>query len=592
MVPYRINPYLTFIENRLYPGVIQHGVFHRFTGEVLEPGERLRTLLLAIQTGNRISFSEEQLNSSGEDGRQLRQLTEKGFLIPDGWNPLTALLDQYAVRPIQNPALTYRSEDGDLFLVRTSMAQRVYSPKRGELPTIIEEKMPPVAGALLLLVDGTRTLRQIAKSLGAANGANILADSDLIEALDFLTSPERQLIKFTATTDLLSDPYKPFNTVPRNFYHSSRWEPRSLSDQSKSVIDFHRHGIEDASWEFDLIEPTINHSFRFPSGALGGLDYGARFCLSALKLEVVPLLDGSDRLEVLEVGGGTGTFARSFLQQASNLETSVLSGIKLNYQILELSPALIKNQRELLSPVLPGIQHFRQDATAFHIPGRKFDLIIANEVVADFPMAIARRNLDEPGGGDKELASDKTQKWQGDGVFYLEKYGLFDEAAPQAFLVNAGVFEFIERAWEHLHPGGTLIISEYGSESRYPVQSYHLNHEEFSIHFGHVKTCAEKIGFKCALLELKNFLGVDDEVLMLGGQEEHILCLNHVLAKHGMSLPYAALSKEEFERQFPEVESKLELTGLSFLPLSKGFHFGPNMEGFKVLIMNKPRQVK
>jgi hypothetical protein len=105
MVPYRISPYINFIENRLFPGVIQHGISHRLTGEVFEPGERVRALRLAIQTGNRISLSEENLNSFGTDGGQVKQLIEKEFLIPEGYDPLIPFVNQYVVRPIQNPAL-------------------------------------------------------------------------------------------------------------------------------------------------------------------------------------------------------------------------------------------------------------------------------------------------------------------------------------------------------------------------------------------------------------------------------------------------------------------------------------------------------
>ena len=36
MPTYRINPYVSFIENRLFPGVVQRAVFHRLTGEIIE----------------------------------------------------------------------------------------------------------------------------------------------------------------------------------------------------------------------------------------------------------------------------------------------------------------------------------------------------------------------------------------------------------------------------------------------------------------------------------------------------------------------------------------------------------------------------
>jgi len=589
MVAYLISPYLSFIENRLFPGFIQYGVFHRLTGEVLEPGERVRSLLLAAQTGNQISLTEEMLNAFGGDGIQLRQLIEKEFLITAGHDPLIPFVSQYVTRPIQNPALTFKSELGENLLVRTSMAQHVFSPRAGEFPEIIEEIISPLAAAVFKLADGSKTLHEIFATLGRNEDTGILEDTEFRETLEFLSCLERQLIKFTSRVEDLEEPYEPVNTVPRDLYHSSKWEEQPADVSSEPIIDFHLSGIEDASWEFDLIETTVNHAFRFPSESLGGLDYGSRFCLSTLRPEVVPSLNFSNRLEVLEVGGGTGTFARSFIEQATTLSASALNAVEVNYHILDLSPTLMQNQRKLLAEILPSSRHFQQDATQFEIPGQKFDLIISNEVIADFPMALVERRSPEAAGDKVEGgAIDIAEKWQGAGTHYLKKYNLPTEDAPDNFLVNAGTFQFIERCWEHLSPGGTLILSEYGAPHIYPVQSYHLNHEEFSIHFGHLLMCGDTVGFNCRLLTLKEFLGLDDEVPALNGREEHILCLNHVLRKYEMSLPYAVISRTEFEKHYQALTEQIELTGFSFSPLKKGYHFGPRIDDFMVLILNKP----
>lgn len=564
MVTYRINPYISFVESRLLPEFIQQAVFHRLTGEIVEPGERIYSRLFATKSGNQISLSGDDFNNA--DGVQWQQLIQRGFLIPEGYDPLAPLLDQFVTRPIQNPAVAYRSKTGEWILVRTSMEHTVYSRRRDELPEIIEETLSPLTAGLLLMADGARTLQQIFSALRAGtNGANILHDSEFITAIDFLTTQERQLIKFTPRLEDLDHPFTYVNIVPRNLYHSERKDRPRPESSRETIIDFHLHDIEDASWEFDQIEPTVNHCFRFPHEALGGLDYGSRFCLSTLRPEVVPLMSGSPGLDVLEVGGGTGSFARSFIQQAASLNAT-----SIKYHILDLSPALMENQRKILSGLLPENRHFQQDATEFDLPGHTFDLIISNEVIADFPVAPVRRNND--------------RKWQGEGAYYLEKYDLSDKDAPDSFVVNSGVFRFIERAWEHLKPGGTLLVSEYGAEESYPTQCYHLNHEEFSIHFGHVAACASKVGFQCRLLTLKEFLGLDDEVLVLNGREEHLLCLNHVFKNYGQVLPYAVISKSDFEQRCQGIVEETGLIGYSFSPLNKGYHFGPNIKDFLVLI--------
>ena len=529
MPTYKINPYISFIENRLFPGVVQRAVFHRLTGEIIEHD------FTAVLNG---------------DSPEVRQMVQSGFLIPEGYDPLAPLLDQYVARPIQNPAVMYRSETGEWNLVRTSMNQLVYSPKRNELPEIVEEKLSPLAAEILLIADGTRTLRQVFE--------NKLEDPEFKVALDFLTSQERQLIKLTPRPEELDNPFSTLNIVPRNLYHSDK--------TTETITDFHLHEIEDASWEFDLIEPTVNHGFRFPHEALGGLDYGSRFCLSTLTPEVVPLLSNSSRLKVLEVGGGTGSFASAFIKQAT-------SKTDVEYHILDLSPALMENQRKILSELLPESRHFHQDATEFDLEGHSFDLIISNEVIADFPVASVHR--------------DQSGKWQGEGASDIEKYDLSDKDAPDSFLVNAGVFRFIERAWIHLNPGGTLIVSEYGSEDRYPVRPFNLNHDEYSIHFGHLASCAAKVGFQCRLLTLKEFLAFDDDVMVLNGREEHLLCLNHVFKNYGATLPYAVIPKSDFEKRCGGIVEQTGLIGYSFSPLNKGYHFGPNIRDFFVLIMNK-----
>lgn len=547
MPDYRLNPYVSFVESRLVPGVVQRAVFHRLTNEIFEPSENLDV---------------------SRDGPEVRHLIQTGFLIADGYDPLAPLVDHYVTRPIQNPAVVYRSEAGEWMLVRTSMKHTVYSRKRDELAPIIEEQLPPLPANIFLLADGTRTLRQIFATL-CDKTSDTLQDTDFRAALDFLTTQERQLIKLTPGRENLDEPFAYVNIVPRNLYHADRKDQPRPDSSVETITDFHLHDIEDAAWEFDLIEPTLNHIFRFPHEALGGLDYGSQFCLSTLRPEVVPLLKDSSQLEVLEVGGGTGTFARSFLQQAARL-----NGTRINYHILDLSPALMDHQRKILSELLPESRHFHQNATEFDLPDHTFDLIVSNEVIADFPVASVQRN---------------GERWEGDGAYYLEKYDLADKDAPDSFVVNAGAFRFLERAWKHLRPGGTLVVTEYGAEQSYPVECYHINHEEYSIHFGHLAACAAKIGFECRLLSLKEFLHLNDEVPVLNGREEHLLCLNHVLKNHGHTLPYAVIPKSDFEKQCHAIVEETRLIGYSFSPLHKRYHYGPHINDFQVLIMNKPR---
>lgn len=568
MLSYKLSPFVHFIESQLIPAVPQYAVFHRLTGELVELAPVARALLLATQHGSLVSFDEPQIKQLGEAGLPMQTLIEQKFLTSDDFDPLAAFADHYVVMPLQNPAVAYVSETRDVVVVRLSMAEKVYSPESQKLPALIEERMPPLATEIFLAADGTRRLRELHTAVDR-HTKSLSDDEAFRAAIDFLTQPERQLIKIAAVNTALDDPFQPANTVPRNLYHLARWS--SPSNTVKSLGDFHVEGIDDALWEFDIVEPTVNHALRFPTDILGGLNYGSRFCDAALKPNIVPA-SHNGQLKVLEVGGGTGSFARSFIERARSAAAS------LKYHVMDLSPALAESQRRVLSDVEPAVTFIAQDATEFDLPGEQFDLIISNEVIADFPVAMVERRSTEK----------NALQFAGEGAVYVKEYALSVDDAPDRFYVNAGVFRFLERAWIHLKPAGIVILSEYGSESVYPTESFHLNHSEFSIHFGHVAECARKIGFQCRMQTLKEFLAIDDRRLVLNGREEHIRCLNCVFEKFGMTIPFALFTQTDFEARFGELAARINLNPVRFLPLSSNFYYGAEIDQFLVLIMVKP----
>lgn len=568
MPEYVLSPYIHLIESHLDPENLRYACFHQLTGDVFELPTDLREVLWSTRAGKQVVIDPAEMATKGGAGRLILDLIDSHFLIDGKSDPIEALSGYSVVRPVQNPAVSYRSENGELVVVGLSMAQRLCSPVTGQTPVVVEEVLAKPAADIVRNADGSATLREILERcrLGFDDGRRVL---------EFLSGPERQLIKLARPNHDLEDPYQAFNAVPRNLYHSARWQ--SPDTTGVPSIDFHTGGIEDAEWEFDLIEPTVNHAFRFPSAALGGLEYGARFCEATLVNQTADA-NHVPHLNVLEVGAGTGTFAQSFIQHATTMTNS--DRVKVNYHILELSQVLAASQKKRLSTSAAKVEHFRQNAVAFQIPDRKFDLIIANEVAADFPTATVELKSQD--------GSVMEPRWVGDGAIYLERYGLSVEQSPQSFRVNAGAFEFVERAWEHLNPGGRVILTEYGAADLLPVQILHLNHDEFSIHFGHVKACAEKVGFTCELFSLADFLKIDEHTLMLAGTDEHIICLNHILGRFDLRVPYAALSKTDFQSQFGPALETVEVTGPRFLPLSRGFYYGPRIDEFMVLIMTKP----
>jgi hypothetical protein len=564
MHSYKLNPFGTFVESHLMPGATLYAIFHRLTGELVEPHPVIRDLLQALKAGTPVSLNSAQVARMGDIAQQIVSLLDKELLVQPGHDPLASFVDHLVTRPLQNPALTYKAETGEVRLVSISMSERIYSPEPGKLPEVIEEQLPALATRVFLAADGTKTLREIYGTFGR-DSQSLLGDQEFRDTIEFLTRPERQLIKLAPGREVLTLPFHPANLVPRNFYHASKWPGY---DNADAISDFHLKGISDPAWEFDVIEPTVNHALRFPNEILGGLDYGSRFCDAVLE---AGNLAARTHIEMLEVGGGTGSFARSFIERARTMSLSIA------YRIVDLSPALADSQRRLLRDIKPEVTYTAQDATRLDLPGQKFDLIVANEVVADFPVALVERSN-----------NGETPGFDGAGALDLKRYELSVESAPQRFYVNAGVFRFLERAWRHLNPGGSLILTEYGSETHYPAESFHLNHSEFTIHFGHVRECARRLGFEWRLQSLGDFLGINEDVRVLNGREEHLYCLNHVLTKRGVTLPFALVSASDFKRDFGDLAASLRLEPVQFLPLNNGFHYGPNLRDFLTLILRKP----
>ena len=556
---HKLSRYVHVIESRLIPNQIQYGIFHQFTGDVFYVDEKLRALLAQSRLRNQCLTSKE-LEQHGLAHDVISELIEKQFLVPAGYDPLHAFRDYYVTRPRQNPALAFKSSAATWRLVRLSMTEKIYSPAPNTLPPVIEEDLSQIESQIFLAGDGKKTLAEILSGLRSDNGERF-DEYHLGSAIDNLTTPERQLIKFAEHPADLANPFMPCNIVPRNLYHAARWSESA----NVSIKDFHRTGIGDALWEFDMIEPTVNHALRFPTEVLGGLDYGSRFWQAIAKTEITRL-KGNKEISVLEVGGGTGTFAHSLIGEARR-------STDLKYHILELSPALMAAQRRNLSDLEPPIEHFQQDATDFELD-KKFDLIVANEVAADFPVA--------------EVRVSSQAGLAGPGANFIHKYNLPFAGAPERFVVNGGLFQFIERAWQHLLPGGALVFSEYSSMGFYPAETFHLNHSEFSIHFGHALQCGQKLGFECQLISLKDFLAMDFNVSVLNGREEHIRCLNHVLGQYGEALPFAIVTEREIMTRFASLIESICLTGFSFAPISDNFCYGPNISDFMVMVMVRP----
>jgi hypothetical protein len=557
----RLSRYVTWLRNDRDPGQARYGLTHRLTGETFGVSPDLR--LLTAGQGVPKAGSEAL---PGDLASVVDVLRRHRFLVDEAESDSLVPFLDHVVRPVRlNPAISYRDEADRRVLVRLDCLDVCRTPMPKMPPAIVEEVVPQAVARVLEMADSWCPLRHVLE----ASMRDPLPLGEQIRggeaALDWLTDPLRQLVKLSPPGYLADVPYLPQDLLAQSFTGPAdhQW--------AGPALDYYSSPITDTDRLFDWVEPTVSHAFRFGSSALGGLPYAARF-YRAVRRHLVPGWRGLT--EVLEIGGGLGYFARDFIGEAERA-WDIRDG-QLSYQILEVAPSLRERQKLLLKRASIRVEVLAGEAQALDLPGRTFDLVIANEVLADFGHAAAARGGDEAGG------------WSGPGAKLIADYGLSMAGAPSPCLLNQGAIRFVERLWSHLREGGAAFLTEYGGRDLFPTPTEHLDHPEYSIHFGHLERCARVIGFETRIIGLAEFIGCDDRSLMLAGGSEKIHCLNRALMRSKRELPFAAFSKQDFLAGFGDLASDLQLTGLSYCPLHWGYHFGPSPGQFWVLILTKP----
>lgn len=99
-----------------------------------------------------------------------------------------------------------------------------------------------------------------------------------------------------------------------------------------------------------------------------------------LTQQIIQILERSQADTILEFGAGTGSLAKSILQQLAKQD------IKVNYQILELSADLRQRQQENLAEYGQQVQWLEQLPTSFT------GCVLANEVLDAMPVTLFRYN--------------------------------------------------------------------------------------------------------------------------------------------------------------------------------------------------------
>jgi len=314
------------------------------------------------------------------------------------------------------------------------------------------------------------------------------------------------------------------------------------------TTEYHRGDRASLGWE-----QTISESLKSASSPY----------MTALKIQrtyadvIVELLEDRGVLQrnarVLEVGGGNGSLARGILTRREDVSLT----------ILDISPVFQERQKEELASfgdrvqfILADVFDVLQKAKGGRGLAGAFDIVIANEVVGDFPALFdVDQNMlltyledefsrEEDARGDRRTLMD-------DAVDYVSTLDLVISDMPERINLPIGALRFVQDVFS-LAP--VLFLTEHSSDYEipenfqgffreerphlWPRQVVLYGHNEIAVAFRHLKKAIQKKGGNAvggSLMELLNVRN-DDGVkgILLSGSvatETHeLLCefINHV----------------------------------------------------------------
>ncbi len=277
-----------------------------------------------------------------------------------------------------------------------------------------------------------------------------------------------------------------------------QWEAAIAKPGANSV--FHASGIEDAHRQFEDIETTVSHLFREPHVALDGRTYGEAFCDRMLELGA--LQTGG---RVIEIGCGVGYFACHFLDRLKERQPSIYGSV--HYTMFDLSPELQSSQKEQCAEHIERIYFEAGNIEAHDFGGRQFDLIIANEMIADLSV------------GPAKLGNTRRREPESEAEELVNQYDLECDAdysgENAAIAINVGAIRLLEKLPDMLARGGRFALSEYGYIEMNPRAVAFADHFEYSIHFGHLMQAADRLGLRPELENLGEWLGFDGDFPMM-----------------------------------------------------------------------------
>jgi hypothetical protein len=338
---------------------------------------------------------------------------------------------------------------------------------------------------------------------------------------------------------------------------------------------YYEHQIADSAAQFDDVETTLSHLLRSPCEASFQKSFGEHLFTAFHEANMVH----ENTRKIVEVGGGLGDLAANFLSTMRRDLPQVFE--QVHYTIFDLSPELQKAQKARLEAegLADKVTWVQGNAETMDLGEGSVDLLLANEMIGDF--STVRMDETCAPGADQGLSPEQLAI-----VGEVRKWNLPLDDPPESFFVNLGAFRFLERIQGVLADGGCAYMSEFGEPDRYPVASTHLDHLEFSIHFGHLEHVAKELGFHTQLVDLPDWVHLNTAVRTLTSTRTYFKSLRALLRSVGVVLPKRALTRAEFEELLDDRISADHIGALRFAPAQSRI-MGLVPQEFKALLLSR-----
>ena len=334
------------------------------------------------------------------------------------------------------------------------------------------------------------------------------------------------------------------------------WSAMSAEQNTNDV--FHQTQLTDAYHQFNQIETTISHAFRERHLALAGRSYGEAFCDWLIENQHI-----TPRCNLLEAGCGIGYFANAILNRLLEKRPDIYN--TLSYTLFDISPELQSAQKFRCGTHLDKIKFTLGDIESHDFGNQKFDLIISNEVIADLSVAkISLGNVEQ--NRPQSVAESIACRYKLDCV--PVKHG-----TDRVGIINTGAIRMLEKFQDCLSQNGIAVISEYGTYTASPKAVNFANHDEYTIHFGHMQQVARQLSFYTNINSMGDAIGFEPTCETITLTSLRTLS-DYVLPHLGYKpLPVIAYTPASLKEALGELYSRLG--NLQFLPLNHPYSFSP-----------------